>query len=413
MNQQANGSAKTGWKLRFASISAGQAVSLIGSSATQFALIWWLTTKSGSAMVLSIAGLMAFLPQMLLGPFAGVWVDRLKRKTVIIAADMFIALAAGVFALLFLRGDPPFWTAYLVLALRSLGSVFHTPAIQAAIPMLVPQDQLTRANSVGQFLQSGSFMLGPVLGAWLYSFCPLPVIMLLDVAGAVIASTSVAVVKIPDPPREKRETPNVWREMVEGMRALMSQKATLAVVIASALCMIFYMPSGSLYPLMTSNHFMGTERHAALVEFLFAAGMLASAGMLGLLGEAKNKIRMMYLGLFLTGGTMLLCGLLPSDMRYFWMFGALCALMGASGNVFSIPYTTHLQQTIPPESLGRVFSLIGSFMSLAMPIGLLLAGPFAERYGVAAWFLVGGAAVMGISAVAFSLYLAKKRQSAR
>ena len=113
------------------------------------------------------------MPQLVLGPFAGVWIDRLKRKTVMIGADLFIALAAGVFALLFLFGTPPYWAACAVLGVRAVGNVFHTPAIQAAVPMLVPGEQLVRANGWSQFMQSGAFMLGPVLGAALYAALPL------------------------------------------------------------------------------------------------------------------------------------------------------------------------------------------------------------------------------------------------
>ena len=86
------------WKRKFYTIAAGQAVSYIGSSAVQFALIWWLTKETGSALMLSLAGLFAALPQTILGPFAGVWVDRLKRKTVMIAADLFTGFVALVFA---------------------------------------------------------------------------------------------------------------------------------------------------------------------------------------------------------------------------------------------------------------------------------------------------------------------------
>lgn len=81
------------WKQKFLTIAAGQTVSLIGSSAVQFSLIWWLASETGSPVMMALSGLVAFLPQILLGPFAGVWIDRLKRKHVAIAADMFIGLA--------------------------------------------------------------------------------------------------------------------------------------------------------------------------------------------------------------------------------------------------------------------------------------------------------------------------------
>ncbi|EOH77493.1 transporter, major facilitator family protein [Enterococcus malodoratus] len=75
---------KQQWRKKYLTILSGQTVSLIGSSAVQFALIWWLTNESKSAIMLSLAGLSAYLPQMLLGPFVGVWLDRLKRKYVVI-----------------------------------------------------------------------------------------------------------------------------------------------------------------------------------------------------------------------------------------------------------------------------------------------------------------------------------------
>lgn len=105
------------------------------------------------------------MPQLILGPFAGVWIDRLKRKRIIICADLFIGLCAAVFAVLFLFMDVPHWVACAVLGLRAVGNVFHTPAISAALPMIVPEQELVRANGWTQFFQSGAFMLGPVLGA--------------------------------------------------------------------------------------------------------------------------------------------------------------------------------------------------------------------------------------------------------
>lgn len=96
---------------KYLTILSGQTVSLIGSSAVQFALIWWLTNESKSAIMLSLAGLSAYLPQMFLGPFVGVWLDRLKRKYVVIAADLFMGLVALGLSIWFLLGNP----GYLVV----------------------------------------------------------------------------------------------------------------------------------------------------------------------------------------------------------------------------------------------------------------------------------------------------------
>lgn len=374
----------------FIIVSIGQALSLIGSSAVQFALIWWLAKESGSAIVMSLSGLAAFLPMLLIGPFAGVWVDRLKLKSVIIAADAFMGVCAALFALLLLIGKPSYALAYVVIFLRSLGSAFHMPAMQKAVPMLVPEEELIRANGISQMMASGSFMLGPVLGAFLYAALPLWLVMLTDTLGALVACLTVAAVHIPNPERKAQEAPHMWREMKEGARVLASMRRLFVITLSATLCMVAYLPLSSLYPLMTSNHLRGNEWHAGIIEFVYAGGMLLASLYMSARGEVKDKFSLIHFSLLLMGVTTLLCGVLPGDLRYFWVFAVLCFFMGGSGTLYNIPYTAYLQQKVPPEAMGRVFSLIMSLMSLAMPVGLLFAGPIAQSMGVAFMFLVSG-----------------------
>lgn len=387
------------WKRGFLTIALGQSVSLIGSSAVQFSLIWWLASETASPLMMSLAGLLAFLPQMLLGPFVGVWIDRLKRKTVIICADMFTGLAAAVFALVFLLGEPPFWSACVVLGVRAVGGVFHTPAIQAAIPMLVPKEQLVRANGWSQFMQSGAFMLGPVLGAAMYAAFPLPVILLSDLAGAIVACSTVAAVKIPELARGRRQA-HFIRELKEGAAVLLRERQLCILTLAGSACMVFYMPLSSYYPLMTSDHFQATAWHAGAVELVYAGGMMVCAFLIGGVG-LKHKLGAIHLGMLGLGLSSFFCGILPRDMVWFWIFALLCAIMGASGNLYNIPYIAYLQENIPHEAQGRVFSLITSSVSFTMPLGLLIAGPVAEKYGVAMWFFIAGIACAAISVLSF------------
>jgi DHA3 family macrolide efflux protein-like MFS transporter len=114
------------WKRQFVVIYTGQAFSILGSAAVQFAIIWWLTVQTESAVTLTIASVVAFLPNMLIGPFAGVWVDRYNRRTVMIAADGLVAVSSAILGVAFwLVPTPPIWFIYLVLFLRGLGSTFH------------------------------------------------------------------------------------------------------------------------------------------------------------------------------------------------------------------------------------------------------------------------------------------------
>ncbi|MEL7567467.1 MAG: MFS transporter [Dehalobacterium sp.] len=396
------------WKRDFFTIAGGQMVSLIGSAAVQFSLIWWLASETASPIMMSIAGVFAFLPQLIFGPFVGVWVDRLNRKTVIIAADLFIGMAAFVFALFFLFGSPPYWSVCVVLGIRAVGNVFHSPAIQAAVPMLVPQQELVRANGWSQFMQSGAFLLGPVLGAAMYAALPLWIILLSDLAGALVACVTVALVKIPDPERHTQQRPHFFHEMKEGAAAIWQDRKLFIVTAATLLGMVFYAPLSTFYPLMTSDYFRADAWHASMVNFGYAVGMMLCAIFLGRFGTIKNKFPVIHMGLLGMGTSSLLCGLLPAGMVWFWVFAALCALLGASSNLYNIPYVAYIQETIAPDRMGRAFSLIGSLSSGTMPLGLLIAGPIAENKGVSLWFFVSGVVLLLLTLISALLILPQK-----
>lgn len=387
------------WKPRFFTIMTGQTVSLIGSSAVQFALIWWMSATTGSALLLSLAGLAALLPQVFLGPFAGVWIDRCKRKTVVMAADLAMGVVAALFAVYFaVSGNPPVWSACLVLGVRAVGGVFHTPAIQALVPLLVPQKDLMQANGWSQFLQSGAFMLGPALGALLYSLCPMPIVLLMDLAGALAAAGTIAMVKVHEPGSTGAVYPDFRTEFREGVAVYRERPALLHLMTGAGLCMLFFLPLSTLFPLMSSTYFALDAGHGSVVEIVYAAGMMVSALVLGRFKQV-NYLKQAWLGLGGLAVATLLCGMLPNLYGWFWVYVALCAMLGVCSNIYGLPVMAYMQTDIPPEKLGRAFSLLGSVMSLAMPLGLLVAGPCAEIWGVHRWFFVSGIAMLLITIV--------------
>src|SRR6185503_13348975 len=97
------------WAIRFIPLWLGQALSLLGSQLVQFAIIWYLTQTTNSATTLAIASMMGLLPQVLLSPFIGTWVDRGSRRLILIAADSIVALATLVLAVLFAAGLIQVW----------------------------------------------------------------------------------------------------------------------------------------------------------------------------------------------------------------------------------------------------------------------------------------------------------------
>lgn len=396
------------WKTSFAVIYVGQAFSLLGSAAVQFAVIWWLTVQTESAITLTLASIAAFLPNMLVGPFAGVWIDRYNRRTVMIAADGLVALSSVILGGAFLLMEtPPVWFIFAILFLRGLGNTFHAPAMQAAIPMLVPPEMLTKAGGWGNLVNSLSNMLGPVLGAALMGFLPVASIMLVDIFGALFAIVCLLFVRIPELPPSAEEK-HLLADMKQGLGAMRANRPLVAIFFPMVLVNILYMPLGSLFPLLIRVHFGGTAWHNSIAEFVFAGGLLISSLIIGIWGGMRRRFLMAALAVGLLGGVSLVSGALPQGG--FWVFVVCCFLMGSSGSFINVPMMAYTQETIAPEMMGKVFSLMMTAMMWAMPVGLLLAGPVSELVGIDRWFFWSG---VGLLATAVICRLTTRRYDAQ
>jgi len=391
------------WLRTFLIIFTGQAFSLLGSAAVNFALVWWLTAETGSASILAFAAIAAILPQALLGPVAGPFVDRWDRRVTIIVADLFIAATSAGLLVAFANGTPPVALVMVTIALRSAGAAFHTPASQAAVPMYVPADELMRVAGWNFFMSSGVSMAGPVLGAFLMATVSMWSIMLLDIAGAAIAVTSLLLVRIPHPERTEPESgrTGLVAEFVEGWRELVRHRGLLDLTLVLAVVTLLWMPVNALFPLMTFSHFRGDAAAASYVEAAFGGGMLAGSLAIGALSQRFSGVRLIGGGIIVIGALLAASGLLPTSA--FWVFVALCVLMGIAVPVFSAPITALFQGLIDPAKLGRVMSLYMTIAMLTAPVGLLVAGPVAEQVGVAWWFAISGALIAGTGLAAVAL----------
>lgn len=389
------------WRRTFGIIYAGQAFSLLGSAAVQFAVIWWLTVERESAMVLTTATIVSFLPNLLLGPFAGVWIDRHDRRGVMMAADGLVALSSAALGAAFLAwGDPPTALIYAALFVRGLGNTFHTPAMQAAIPMFVPVEQLTRAGGWGNLIVSLSTMAGPALGAALMAAVPMAAVMLVDIAGALLAVGCLLAVRLPPSPRQEGEV-RLWGDLRQGFAAIRTNRPLRAVLGPVLLCSALYLPMGALYPLLVRVHYGGQSWHNAVVEVVFSAGLLASSAVMGLWGGSRRRFLMIAAAIAALGLAAALGGALPRG--WFWGFVVCAFFMGATGTFFNVPLMAYIQETVAPESMGKVFSLLSTGMTLATPVGLLAAGPVSEAAGVSRWFLWSGLAMALLGAICYAM----------
>lgn len=388
------------WKRVFATIWTGQFLSILTSSIVNFAIVLWLSLETGSAEVLAFATMAALLPQSVLGLFTGIFIDRWKRKRVMIMADSFIAFCTLILAVLFYFDLAKISHIYVLLALRSVGSAFHMPAMQASVPLLAPKSELMRIAGINQVIQSVCNIAGPALAGLFITMMKMTNILLLDVAGAAFACLSLCFVFIPDPSHEERNSElHLWREAKEAIMEVRNQYGLSWLFLLSILATFVIMPVSVLFPLMTLNHFAGNAFQVSLVEVSWGGGALLAGALLGLKKYRWNEILLingMYIAL---GLTFLFSGLLPVS-GFIW-FAVLTALGGVCGSLYFATFTTVIQSRIDPGVMGRVFSFYMSFSMLPSMIGLLSTGFLADSIGLGNTFIISGGFLCLIGIISF------------
>lgn len=385
------------WKKEFLIIWSGQAVSILTSSIIQMAIIWYLTDKTKSAAILSFATFIGFLPQAILGSFAGVFIDRYDRKSIMIISDGAIALLTFSLVVVGFLGEIPIWFIMVILFGRSVGSAFHNPSLQAITPLIVPKEKLTQYAGYSQSFESISYLISPAIAALLYSLWDLHIIVLIDVIGAAFAIFMLLFVKVPNTNKSEtqKENKSYFYEFKEGISVLKTEPGMWALLLISGLYAMIYFPIGTLYPLITMTHFKGTFVDSSIVEIIFSLGSLIGAFLLGLIGNKIKKIRAISKSIGIYGIGLIIAGILPSNG--FKVFVILSLIMGASVPFYSGVQTSIFQMKFKSEYLGRVLSLSSSLTMFAMPLGLILSGLFVDIIGISNWFFISGIATVIIS----------------
>lgn len=388
------------WLQTYLFIWSGQFISMLTSYAVNFAIVIWLSLEHNSAEVLAIAGISAILPQAVIGSFAGVFIDRWSRKKVLILSDAFLALCALIMIILLRNETINLNWIYLMLSLRSVGNAFHSPAMQAVAPLLVPQKELLRVSGINQLLQSLSGVVGPAIGTLAITYMSIHNVLYLDMIGAISAITSLVFVRIPNPKTEiKSSLSNVLMELKDGYNTVLKNSGLRLLFLYAMMVTFFIMPAAIMFPLLTTGYYQGGKIEISIIQIVWSVGMLIGGTVLGVFKVKIPKIILVNTMHIMLGLSFILCGWLPSN----WFIGyTLTTLLGGIAiSIFSASFTTILQEEITPNMLGRVFSMYYSMTVLPTVVGLLFTGVIAEKIGVTNSFLISGLVVVIIGVLSF------------
>ncbi|MBK9696410.1 MAG: MFS transporter [Propionibacteriaceae bacterium] len=394
----------TAWRRPVALFLTGQSVSLFGSMLVQYAVMWYLTLTTKDGGVLALSTLFGFGPQAVISIFGGVWADRHNRKWLIMGADAAIAVATLGLALFMLAGNTELWLIFAVLAVRSTGAGIQTPAVAALVPQLVPDEHLLRINGLNQSIQAGMMLIAPAVAAALYATLPIEMIFFVDVSTALVGIGLLALIPVAKVPRPEG-SPSYLTDLIEGVRYAHGHHLVRWLLGLNAVVMVLAGAPSFLTPLMVARSFGDEVWKLTGLELSFSIGMLIAGATIGWWGDKLNRLALILLASAAFGVLGIGMGLSTNLwVLYLFMFG-----IGIAVPAFTTPMTTALQQSVEPETQGRVFGFFGIVTSVAMPLGMALFGPLSNVYSVEVVLI--GTGIATLIAVGLALLPATGRRA--
>ncbi|MEY3845746.1 MAG: hypothetical protein RJA66_13, partial [Actinomycetota bacterium] len=338
--------------------------------------------------MMNAAGMSMFL---LIGLPAGAWVDRWLKRRVMIFADLVRALV--------LLSVPVAWWAgvldvtYLIVgaAIISAANVFFDVAYQSVLPIMLPKDQLSKANSALETTKQTSMLVGPAVIGFLLTIVKAPILMVADSISYFVSLFSIGLIKMDESTIAKKDRGRLRDEIAEGVKFVTKHPIIGRITASTATFNFFNSGVNTLVPILVLRNM---DVSPALFGLVFSIG--AGAALVGALSAAK-------IGKLIGQGNTVISALMLSAVASFGfplaaVIGDASALpivmvtgslIGFSSLVFNITQVSARQALCPEHLLGRMNASIRFFVWGVMPISALLAGAFATWFGLAPVLLVG------------------------
>ena len=379
----------------FLKLWTAETVSVFGSAITQLALpLIAATVLEVSAFEFGLLTTVEFLPFILLSLPAGVWVDRLRRRPIMIVADLGRAAAIASIPLAFYFDALTIWQLYIVGFVNGCLTVFFDVAYQAYLPSVVDRDQLVDGNSKLEITRSASGILGPGAAGLLIGLLRAPFAMLLDSLSYLWSAAFLLWIRRPEPPVAPHDEstagpkPSMRAEIAGGLRYVLGHRWLRYTAATTGISNFFGYVGGAIMILyLVDERAMGAEA----IGFAFSVGSLGF--LLGALTVPQVTERLgvgrmlvlMAVGFSLAG----LPVAFAPDALIWWALAVGGFVGGYCGVGWNINQVSLRQAITPPRMQGRMNATMRFIVWGTMPIGAILGGVLGTWIGLHATIIVG------------------------
>jgi MFS family permease len=366
---------------------AGQTISLIGTWLQSTALGWvvWEMTKSPGS--LGLVATLTFLPQLLIGPFVGVWADRLDRRKILIWTQAAQMILAFVLAFLIGAGLIQLWHIYAVALLLGIAAAIDFPTQQAFIGDLSGMAEIRKAVVVNAIIFQTSRIIGPALAGVIVGVLGAAVAFWLNGFSFIAVIVSLLIVRSQQVRRASSGNP--IGEFVEGLRFIKGQPRLQDLILSTVIVTFFSLSVViTLFPAFAGDVLKGDATTLGLITAASGAGALVSALIVAPIAQGVKRTGVMIAFCCVWAGVWMMIA-----SRTAWLpLSMLCIfLVSLTVPVVIVTANGMLQFMAPPDMRARLLAVFTTISFGIQPIATLFVGFTAEHVGVPMAMLINGA----------------------
>jgi MFS family permease len=379
----------------FRRLWVGETISQFGSQVSMLAIPYIATVLlKATAFEVALLGAIEFLPFLLFTLPAGAWVDRMRRRPILISGDLARLVALGTIPFAWGLGELTIWQLYVVAFVTGIATVFFDVAYQSYLPALVSRDSLVEGNAKLQASEAAAQVVGPGLGGALIGVVGAPFAIIADAISYLASAVFVSLIRRPEPhPEADRLAAGLAREplrrqIAEGLRFVLRNSYLRAIAAATSSSNLF---SNMVYAIIPIYLYRELGLSAATVGVIFGVGSLGALGGAMAANQIAARIglgRTIIGSIALGGPAMLLVPLAPHDSPVVWLVAAI--LVGSFGSVVYNVNQVSFRQAISPTAIqGRMNATMRFIVWGTIPLGSIVGGVLGTVVGVHSAIWIG------------------------
>lgn len=362
------------WNKNFFLLWQGQLVSMLGDILYMIALDFWILDMTGSTGLMGLLSALTMLPRIVLGPFAGVFVDKWNRRNIIVLTDFIRGIVVTFVGIAGIFGFIQIWMVFIVGIISGLCSAFFGPAVNSIKPELVHESKFVKANSVTSLATSGMDMIGSAIGGVIYVAIGAPYMFLAN--GISYLLSAFTEIFITEPKREKKTSKVTFVEdFKEGLKFLWNFKTLRNIFLVSSLLNLFVNAAFILVlPYFKSMPFLGPEKYGLFMASI-PMGMLAGSMLLSIINiKKKQKFRLCATGILICIGTLPIIFLVEN----FYIMIVIAFISFLFNVIFNTIFSSAIMLVVPSDKRGKVGALMNTISGGLQPVGTLIGGVIGE-----------------------------------